>query len=304
MGDHSSGNLGTKRAERETYTRDRRDLMQRYKADPETTLAEFTWICPYCSKTLAPTVLKDPLGSDDVFIIRKDRCGCPGEVDALQAEQEEAAQSLTTYAQMQRNAALNRAGLTGDYAGFTFANYQGALGTLEGQRKDMVREYCDALLAGRLGADAWLVMWGPYGTGKTHLGAAVLHEAIEAGKLCYLRVWPEWLESIQATFGGKGDSGPIVRELKQGHVVMIDDVDKYPPAKGDEVSWAQSKLYTALANRHKERRPTILTFNHEPNEMVPWLGASIVDRMLERTYAVIHCTGKSWRSDQQWAVQE
>jgi DNA replication protein DnaC len=291
-----------KQEQQKKFSEARRALQRRYKKDPQAVIEEYTWVCSYCGTRWEPAVYGDPLQEGDVYVIAKDRCGCPGEEAARQAEEEQAEQGRNTYAQMQRQALLTRSGLRGWLAEATFETYEGILGTPEGQRKDMVREYCDSLLAGTLGASSWLVMWGEYGTGKTHLGAAVLHKAIKAGKLCYLRVWPEWLERIQSTFGGKGDAGPIIRELKRGHVVMIDDVDKYPPAKGDVVTWAQSKLFNALNERYDRRQPTILTFNHRPEEMVPWLGAANVDRLLERADAVIHCKGKSWRSQKTWNI--
>ncbi len=284
------------------HSQERAQLVRRYKANPEAVIAEMTFVCLHCGTSFPPQVLPHPVQPDDLFIIPHYTCCCEAAIAERAAEEERAGQGGLTYEQIQRRATLNAAGLRGELAHATFETYEGMLGTKEGQRKDMVREYCDMLLAGQLGTRSWLVMHGDVGTGKTHLGAAVLHKAIDAGLLCYLRVWPEWLESLQATFNGRGDSGAIVRELKLGRVVMIDDVDKYPPPKGDTVSWAQSKLFTALNERYDMRRPTILTFNHTPREMTPWLGAALVDRMIERAHAVIHCQGKSWRSGQTWNV--
>lgn len=291
-----------KRANARKYSQEREARVRRYKVDPEAIIAEMTFVCMHCGTVYPPQVLDNPMKEGDLFIVPHYTCMCEGAVAERLSEEQKANQGTVTYEQVQKNSTLNAAGLRGKLREATFETYEGALGTREGHRKDMVREYCDSLLAGQLGSRSWLVMHGDVGTGKTHLGAAILHKAIDAGMLCYLRVWPEWLESLQATFGGHGDSGAIVRELKLGQVVMIDDVDKYPPPKGDTVSWAQSKLFTALNERYDRGRPTILTFNHTPKEMAPWLGVALVDRMIERAYAVIHCQGASWRSGQTWNV--
>ncbi|NIV36209.1 MAG: ATP-binding protein [Anaerolineae bacterium] len=319
----------TKAQERAQLAADTQRAQAMWRRDPHAVLSELTWTCPYCGVALVPYVLdvENPrrpivpgtepsfplwvnadqfvpnwldeeqwseLPADRIQVVPRTSCGCPGEIEALAKAEDpdDFSRSLT----------LSKAGLVGWLAEATFDAYEAPLGTKEAKWKQIAENYCQAMLKGNLGRKPWLVLWGPFGTGKTHLGAAVLHRAIGAGQLCYLRVWPDWLESIRDTFGGSGNSGAITAEFRRGRVVLLDDIDKERPAQDDVGNWAQQKLFTALNYRYNKGLPTILTFNRKPMEMVPWLGAAIVDRLMERAYAILHCEGKSYRSRQTWNV--
>jgi hypothetical protein len=301
---------------------------EKWIRDPQAVLDQLAWICPYCEIELVPYVLDvensrrpivegtvpsfplwrnadqfvpnwlteeqwSALPAERIQVVPRTSCGCPGEREALAKADEPDA--------FTRTLELSKAGLVGWLVDATFEGYQSDLGSKQTRWKGAVEGYCQAMLQGELARRPWLVMWGPFGTGKTHLGAAVLHEALNAGRLVYLRVWPEWLQVIRNSFG-TGKTGAIVSELTRGHVVLIDDIDKERPAEGDVANWAQQQIYTALNYRYNRQLPTILTFNRKPMEMVPWLGQAIVDRLIESAYAILHCDGKSWRSGQTWTV--
>jgi len=91
----------------------------------------------------------------------------------------------------------------------------------------------------------------------------------------------------------------LLRELQQGKLLVLDDIDKQHPTKG---GWVEEKLYTALGERFNRRLPTILTFNRSPEEMAPWLGKAIVDRLFDVLFQVVEFNGRSHRSalDMPW----
>jgi len=289
--------LKNKEAAHEQWRREYKELQRRYKRDPQAVIAERTWTCPYCGTVYPPTVHANPVEPDSVFVLQKDECGCEGERAAREtAEQEEKAEH-STYAQMQRKAVLKRAGLLGDLEGYTFERFEAPLGSRQYEWKRQVEDYCEKLLAKELGEKCWLVLWGPYGTGKSHLAASVLHRTLDAGLASYFRVWPEWMDMLRNSFGS-GNTEGLLNELKMGHVVAVDDIDKQHPT---ESGFAEERLYVALNDRYNNNRPTILTFNRKPMEMEPWMGGAVVDRVIGSAYAILECGGSSWRSTKVWS---
>jgi DNA replication protein DnaC len=271
------------------YARANAAFQHQFKRNPTGVIQAHTWTCPFCSETMTPTIYDSPLVQGDVFVIRRDHCGCQKERDAILYQEEQAAQSKRDFNSTEWVLSLSRAGLTNWLTKATFDSFTAIIGTKQYERKQIIKQYCDQLLSGELGRRSWLVMFGDYGLGKTHLAAAVLHECIAAGKSCRLRVWPEWLESLRASFNG-GDSGAIVRELKSGQIVALDDIDKQHPTE-----FSKEKLYTALNHRLNTGKPTILTFNRSVEEMEPWIGGAVVDRILGSVYACVQFTGTSYR---------
>ena len=272
------------------------ETQRRYRHDQAALLAEHTWTCPYCGKEQPPQVYRLH-HCEGVQIVNRERCGCSGELEALAAERAAQAQNKDPFEAHQWLSYMRQAGLVGWLARATFDTYVPENHEQELQRQTC-RRYCDSLLRGELGEKPWLILYGAVGTGKTHLAAAVTHEAMAAGwQHCRLRVWPEWLEALQATFDGEGKASVLVDELKAGQLVVIDDIDKQHPTRS---GWAEEKLWTALNHRHNRRLATILTFNHSPIEMVPWLGSALVDRMIERAFECLRFEGRSHRSDIPW----
>jgi len=290
----SARRLRNKKAANEQWRKEYEALQRQYGRDPQAVIAERTWTCPYCGTAYPPTVHENPVVPDSVFVIQKDECGCEGEQAALEAEQRKEQGERSTYAQIQWRAQLKRAGLDGDLENYTFERFQAQPGSKQYTWKKTVMEYCDKLLARELGEQCWLVLWGPFGTGKSHLAASVLHRTLQAGWPSYFRVWPEWMDLLRNSFG-TGDTEGLLNELKRGQVVAIDDIDKQHPT---ESGFAEERLFVALNDRYNANRPTILTFNREPMEMEPWMGGAVVDRVIGSAYAI---DGSSWRSTKVWS---
>jgi DNA replication protein DnaC len=295
------------------------EIQWRYEHEREALLAEFTRRCPHCGRTLEPTVLERRPTSErpspeeskprvlepksgGVQIVVRERCGCSQEADAERLEEEMAASVQRAEEARRQAEALQRAGLVGKLARATLDSY-----VVENKRQELqklaTRQYCDALLADKLGEQPWLIFYGPYGLGKTHLAAAVLHEAMRVGwRNCYFRPWAEYLRRLMNSFERDAEerTGDIVDELARGKLVVIDDLDSKPPSKS---GFAEAELFTVLNRRYNDRAPTILTFNHVPDEMVPWLGAAVVDRLIEVQFRIVQFTGESYRSELQWSLE-
>lgn len=270
--------------------------------------------CPYCDALLVPRIESyDLFGKERLKFVWSDLHGCPKELEGLKAQ---AVEATVTQLEIQRQAGLamlDRAGLVGWLGAVNFDNFiarEDWPGAVE--CRDMAREYCEMLLSGTiLSSQNWLILHGNYGTGKSRLAASIIKAALEAGwSKCYFRVWPQYLERLKASWRReKWDSqgepleteDDIVRELQEGSLVVIDDLDKKPAT-----DWTKSSLYTVLNHRYNAELPTILTFNYGPDEADPkapgraaleaYLGRAVLDRILGATYDIIEFTGPSYRS--------
>lgn len=272
--------------------------------------------CQYCGSLLVPKVThQEVMGNVRPVIIWPDYCGCDRGRTAILKQQ-----NLERFARdkVQKDlylAHLKRAGLVGWLAGATFDTFNqrhdwpGATDC-----KERVSRYIDMLFSGERERNNWLVMYGNFGTGKSHLAAAIIHEAIDRGwRESYFRVWPEYLKRLQLTWDKNAvdteTEAEVSRELQQGLVVVIDDLDKRQPTE-----WVKSTLYTALNYRYNAEMPTILTFNYGPGDSsrkVPgrlaledYLGKAVLDRILEVSFDVIEFGGVSYRSGGKWNVTD
>lgn len=186
-------------------------------------------------------------------------------------------------------------------------------------------KYADDLLNWRLtpnglGPNNWLILYGQYGNGKSHLAAAVIREALAhgwttpstgSGRGCYFRVWTEYLKRLQASWKPRPDDleaeaeADIVAELQDGRLVVIDDLDKKDPTV-----WTRGVLYGVLNYRYNAELPTILTFNFGPDDADPrapgrlaleeYLGRASLDRLIGAACDVIEFGGPSFRSGVTW----
>ena len=188
----------------------RADLGRLLSLGPEQAARELDRHCPHCGVLIVPRIERFYLpwgGKEREVFIWPDRCGCSEEAVALveQGEQEQIdheRQARTDWEQRQE-----RAGLVGWLAGASFDNFLGREdwdGAAECRRK--VLTYANSLLDRQLGNRPWLILHGAYGTGKSHLAAAIIRATLEAKwPQCYFRVWTEYLQRLQNSWDTRGD---------------------------------------------------------------------------------------------------
>lgn len=298
----------TKRQEALFYRRERAKSQELFARGPEATAKEFHRHCQWCEKLLVPEI-REFLISRRVHLhpVFPSLCGCEGERDALMAEEARIGRAREEAEVRHWIETLEKAGLIGWLSRATFDSY---LPREDWPRamdcKATVQRYLRDVLSGNLGEKPWLILHGAYGTGKSHLAAAVVRECLASGiGRCYFRVWPEYLRRLLNSFDRRDNeerTSDIINELQRGRVIVIDDVDKRQPSKS---GWTTDELYTVLNRRYNERAPTILTFNHAPDEIdsqAPghlvferYMGRAILDRIVGATYDVVNFDGSSYR---------
>jgi DNA replication protein DnaC len=130
----------------------------------------------------------------------------------------------------------------------------------------------------------WLVLKGGYGCGKTHLAAAIANACVERGQPVLFITVPDLLDHLRATFSPNSPAGYDARfeQVRTAPVLILDDL-------GTESStpWAQEKLFQIFNYRYNARLPTVITTNHELEEVTLRLRSRLVDPDLTRIVSII-----------------
>jgi DNA replication protein DnaC len=127
----------------------------------------------------------------------------------------------------------------------------------------------------------WLVLLGGYGCGKTHLAAAIANRCLERGHPVLFVVVPDLLDHLRATFS---PTSPVryderFDDVRNAPVLVLDDLGAQSTSP-----WAQEKLYQIFNHRYNARLPTVITSNHDLEE----IDLRLRSRMVDPDVATIH----------------
>jgi len=132
--------------------------------------------------------------------------------------------------------------------------------------------------------EGWLVLKGSYGCGKTHLAAAIANASAERGHPVLFITVPDLLDHLRAAFAptSPADYDARFEEVRSTPLLILDDL-------GTESStpWAQEKLFQIFNYRYNARLPTVITTNHELEEIALRLRSRLVDPDLTRIISII-----------------
>jgi DNA replication protein DnaC len=120
----------------------------------------------------------------------------------------------------------------------------------------------------------WLVLFGRYGCGKTHLAAAIANRAIERGQPVLFIVVPDLLDYLRATFGPNSPVSYDERfdQVRNAPLLILDDLGTQ-----SSTAWAQEKLYQILNHRYNAHLPTVITSNQRLDEIDSRVRSRMVD---------------------------
>ncbi|MBC8077889.1 MAG: ATP-binding protein, partial [Chloroflexales bacterium] len=138
----------------------------------------------------------------------------------------------------------------GAYVDKTFAAFDGDVPGV--QRVLAIAEaYAETL-------EGWLVLWGAYGCGKTHLAAAVANAALARGRGTIFAAVPDLLDHLKATFAPSSSETYDERFelLRTVDLLVLDDL-----GTESATAWAREKLYQLINHRYVQRLPLVVTSN-------------------------------------------
>lgn len=121
----------------------------------------------------------------------------------------------------------------------------------------------------------WLYLWGSCGTGKSHLAAALAHEATARGMRSSYASVPGMLRFIKAGFRDESSDDRLLA-LQTVDFLVLDDIGaEYHPKPGD---FNDVALFELINHRYLYDRPTVLTSNLRSADLEPRIGSRIAGK--------------------------
>lgn len=173
---------------------------------------------------------------------------------------------------------MGESGMGTRFQARTFATFHEDAGTKTAKR--LAETFCADLKTNPL--TTGLMMIGPYGCGKTHLAAAILHQSAENGIPGMFVVAPDLLALIRSSYrAGDGRADAIVDAAKNTPLLVLDDLGA---EKASE--WVKEQIYMLVNHRYEHMLPTVITTNNSGPELEKELGRRTLSRLAEMTVPI------------------
>lgn len=126
-----------------------------------------------------------------------------------------------------------------------------------------------------------LILCGSYGTGKTHLAAAISNQLINQGVSVLFDTYGGHLEKLKAEFNA-GGSPKYLSLMRNVDMLVLDDV-----GKERQTEWSQSILFDVVNHRYEDMKPIIITSNFNSKQLEEYFGEACYSRLIETCNAVV-----------------
>lgn len=140
----------------------------------------------------------------------------------------------------------------------TFENFKprGRIGLGPAQADSLERAYNQARHFGQT-LNGWLLLQGPYGSGKTHLAAAIANFCVSVGVPTLFLTVPDLLDALRFAYDDpEATFEQRFNEIRSAPLLVLDDFGTQ-----NATSWAQEKLFQILNYRYINRLPLVVTTN-------------------------------------------
>jgi DNA replication protein DnaC len=225
---------------------------------------EQAWLCPVCGDT---GWLRQDVPVDDPDFGKLLPCEC-----RLREKETKSLNKLRTISNMHM---MSR---------FTFDTFvPDGIGLTEERRRNLRMAFQIAeSFADKL--EGWLILLGGYGCGKTHLAAAIANQVIAQGKPALFVVVPDLLDHLRSTFSPMSAVSYDQRfdEIRTAPLLILDDLGAH-----SSTQWAQEKLFQIFNHRYNAQLPTVVTSNHELEEIDVRIRSRIIDPDMSRIMTIL-----------------
>jgi DNA replication protein DnaC len=166
----------------------------------------------------------------------------------------------------------------------TFGSFEDRTG--EGLQPDETKSLQKALKAAHSYAEkprGWLVLMGGYGSGKTHLAAAIANYRARLGDPPLFIMVPDLLDHLRATFSPNSNIAFDRRfdDIRTAPLLVLDDLGTQ-----SMTPWVREKLYQLFNYRYNRELPTVITTADTMNEMDARIRSRLLDAKLCTIYVL------------------
>jgi DNA replication protein DnaC len=129
----------------------------------------------------------------------------------------------------------------------------------------------------------WLVLMGGFGSGKTHLAAAIANYRAGLGDPPLFVMVPDLLDHLRATFSPNSSTTFDRRfdEIRTAPLLVLDDLGTQ-----SMTPWVREKLYQLFNYRYNAELPTVITTSDSLDEMDARIRSRLLDGKLVSIYAI------------------
>lgn len=156
----------------------------------------------------------------------------------------------------------------------TFENFnpRGRVGLPPYQADSLEHAYNHAMQYSR-SLKGWLLIYGKYGCGKTHLAAAIANFAVSLGVPTLFITVPDLLDSLRYAFNDpEATFEDRFEQIRNAPLLVMDDFGTQ-----NATPWAQEKLFQILNYRYTNHLPLVVNTNMPMEEIEPRIRSRLQD---------------------------
>ncbi len=129
----------------------------------------------------------------------------------------------------------------------------------------------------------WLCFIGDFGSGKTHLAAAIANDLHDRKQEVIFTTIPELLDYLRLTFNPKSHVRFDKRfhEIMNAPILILDDL-----RLASATAWAKEKLFQIIDYRYLAKMPTVITSSETMDETDPRLATRLGDNRVCLVFAL------------------
>jgi DNA replication protein DnaC len=131
--------------------------------------------------------------------------------------------------------------------------------------------------------EGWLVLLGAYGSGKTHLAAAIANHQQTLGTDVMFVTVTDLLDYLRMTFHPDAPASFEQRfyNVRNAPLLVLDDLGLESAS-----AWAKEKLFQIINHRYVARRPTVITTSKQIGDIDERIRSRLLDRRLCFIFAI------------------